>query len=155
MGILDKLLGKGKTNDGLRNESPVTETLFDVETLSVDVKDALVEIALANPGEEFGDRARNIHALSKMQADALVIKLNAMTEDTPLAVSAAPALAGLVFAMSQAEAYAFKSDPFSLAGAPSHIQASWLETVKAVLHDEARAPANALAAYRQLHGLEP
>lgn len=156
MGILDKLRGKApKKSDKLLNESPAAEAQFDVEVLSPDIKKALAELAMAGSAEEFGERARNIHALAKVQADALVDKINALPDDSPLVGPGAPALAELVLAMSQAEAYAFKSDPFKFAGAPANVQASWLDTVKAAVHDEAGALAKALAAYRRLHGLDP
>ena len=155
MRILDKLMGKAKKSSRLVNESPAAEGLSDVETLSADIKNALAELAMAGSAEEFGDQARNIHALAKVLADALVDKINALTDDSPLVGPGAPALAELVFAMSQAEGYAFRSDPFMLTGAPANVQASWLDTVKAAVHDEARALARALAAYRHLYGLEP
>ena len=155
MGIFDKLMGKAKKSGELLEESAAAEGRFDVDTLSSDIKNVLAELAMAGSTEEFGGRTQNIHALAKVQADALVEKINALTEDLPLAVSAAPALAELVFAMGQAETYAFRSEPFLSAGAPAKVQASWLEMVKAAVHDEARALARALAVYRQLHGLEP
>ena len=80
---------------------------------------------MAGSAEEFGERARNIHALAKLQADALVGKINALT-----------------------------SDLLMFAGAPASVQGSWLDTVKAAVDDQARATARTLAAYRYLHGQE-
>ena len=155
MGIFDKLLGKAKNSSSRLDEADANREPLDVGVLSTNIKNALVQLTMAGSAEEFGESARNIHALAKVQAEVLVEKSNAMTEDSQLVRAVASALADLVFAMSQAETHAFDSNPFMFSGAPANIQASWLEVVKAAVHDEARALARALAAYRQLCGLEP
>lgn len=137
-----------------QNPEDTNQALPDVETLSADIKNALVELAMATSPIEFGERAQNTHALAKIQADALVEKINDLAEDSPLAGSAVGALSELVFAMGQAEASA-TGNPFSMVGAPPKVQESWLALVKAGVDDEASALARALAAYRRLHGLEP
>ena len=139
----------------LENPADTNTNVPNVEDLSVDIKNALVELAMATSPVEFGERAQNTHALAKVQADALVEKINALTEDSPMAGSAVTALSELVLAMGQAEASAFKGNPFSLAGAPAKVQESWIALVKAGIDDEASALARALAVYRRLHGLEP
>lgn len=140
----------------LQGKSPDAETQEpDVEGFSGIIKNELAALALAVSPVDFGERARNVHALAKVQADALVEKINTLSEGSPLAKPSTSALAELVFTMSQAEVYAFKSNPFMFAGAPGNVQASWLNLVKATVHNEARALERALGVFRQLHGLEP
>lgn len=139
----------------LKNDSPdVVTHEVDVETLTETVKNAVAGLTLAPSPVEFGDQARKVHGLAKVIADALVEEINALGEASPLTQLGAAALSELVFAMSQADVYAFKSNPFMSAGAPANVQASWLNVVKAAVHDEARALARALEALRKLHGLE-
>jgi hypothetical protein len=139
----------------LKNSQEAEPHTPDVERLSATIKSAVVGLALATSPVEYGERAREVHALAKVQADALVEAINTLTEGSPLVLPSTDALAELVFAMSQAEVYAFKSDPFMFAGAPGNVQASWLNLVKAAVHDEARALGRALVVFRQVHGLEP
>ena len=155
MGIFDKLMGNGKKSRTLPNQPHSAEIQFNVELLSADIKRALVGLATTDSTDEIGEQSRNIHALAKVLADALVEKINALPVDAPAVGLGAPALAELVFATSQAEAFAIKSNPLTGSGAPANVQASWLNTVKAAVDDEARALARALATYRYFHGLEP
>lgn len=125
-----------------------------VEGLTVEIKAALVGLTNASLPEEFAERFRNVHVLAKMQADALVEKVNTLTEDSPFHESAGTALAELVFAMSQAETYSLE-DYSLFSEAPEKVQKSWTKLVGASANDEALALARALAVYRRLHGLGP
>ena len=158
-GLYGKLItspsGFEDARTALENDSPdVVTHEVDVELLTTTVKNVVVGLALAPSPVEFGDQARKVHELGKVMADALVEKINILDEGSPLTKIGASALSVLVSAMVQADVYAFKSNPFMFARTPANVQASWLNVVKAAVHDEARALARALEAFRKLHGLE-
>ena len=136
----------------LKNPAVSGRQAPNIEEFSAEIKNALTELALADSPVGMEERARNIHALAKVQADALVEKCNALSKDSPLVNASASALAELVVAMSQVETYALKDYPI-FARAPKQVQESWTGLMGAAVNDEARALARGLAAYRQLHGL--